>query len=196
MKKAYLIHGWKAGPETTFFPWLRRHLEQAGYQVSAPAMPHPNVPQVEEWLACLKTTIQQPDEDTLIIAHSLGALATMFFLQELPMSTKVGRVILVAPPLVVPKTLSAAEVHFSRPWFVRPLDQAKIKGHITDFLMVFSDNDQRISLENEVYAREVFGVKTILEHNMGHYSRESTPEVEATVPRVLEEALRPMQVES
>lgn len=192
MKKAYIIHGWKASPSGAFIPWLKQRLEENGYEVTVPALPNPNVPQVEEWLATLRATIQAPDEETLIIAHSLGALATLFFLQELQATVKVGRVILIGPPLIVPKVLSAAELHFSRPWFVRPIEPAKCKSHVTDFVMFFSDNDHRISLDNEVYARETYGVKTIVEHDMGHYSRESTSEVEATVPRVLEEALKPL----
>ena len=196
MKKAYLIHGWKATPMSGFFPWLKKQLEENGYTVTTPALPNPSVPQVEDWLRTLKATIQDPDEETLIIAHSLGAKATLFFLDELPMGSRVGRVVLVAPPLLVPGNLSAAEAHFSKPWFVRPLDAARIKSHVSDFLMFFSDNDHYIALENEARARELFGVRTIIEPGMGHYSRESHDGVEATVPQVLEEALRPLPIES
>ena len=196
MKKAYLIHGWKASPGSGFFPWLQKQLEENGYSVAAPALPHPNVPQVEEWIRTLKMTIQNTDEETLIIAHSLGAKAALFFLDGLPEGSKVGRVILVAPPLLVPENLSVAETFFSKPWFVRPMDAARIKSHVSDFLMFFSDNDHYIALENEARARELFGVRTIIEPGMGHYSRESHDGVEATVPQVLVEALKPLPIES
>ena len=43
-KRAFIIHGWDGYPEEGWFPWLKAELEQRGFTVEIPSMPHPAEP--------------------------------------------------------------------------------------------------------------------------------------------------------
>lgn len=187
MKRAYLIHGWGGHPDGAFRPWLARKLRAHGYEVEIPALPDTEHPKIEKWVPFLSSLITSPDEDTIIIGHSLGCQAVLRFLETLPEGTHVGRTILVASPFNSISGLEREEEVIARPWVTTPLDFEKVKragGRITAF---FSDNDPWIPLDNEKSMREKLSAKTIIQHKKRHYG-----EVDglAEVPAVLEEILK------
>ena len=55
--KFVLIHGFKASPESNFFPWLKDELRKLGHEVEVPALPHPESPDAEEWTKYLVDNI-------------------------------------------------------------------------------------------------------------------------------------------
>lgn len=193
MKRAFLIHGWLGNENRAFFPWLRQQLEVHGFEVHIPAMPNPSFPEYRRWLECLTQNILHPDAETLVIGHSIGAKAVLAFLQDLPEGSEVGRVILVAAPLIVVGAVLLVGEGTSKPWFERPIDAEKIKKVAKDLVLFYSDSDLLVSIENEAYAREILGVKTIVEHDMGHYHRSGE---RGAVPKIFAEALRPLAVDS
>ena len=82
--KVFLVHGWDGSPANNWFPWLKRELEQRGFLVSAPAMPHPRMPTIEDWVSHLSATVGKPDENTYLIGHSMGCQAIARYLERLP----------------------------------------------------------------------------------------------------------------
>lgn len=67
-----------------------------GAQVNVIPLPNSETPKLEQWLDCLKDHIGVPDEQTHFVAHSLGCVATLKYLQAWPSDTKVGSLTLVA----------------------------------------------------------------------------------------------------
>jgi predicted alpha/beta hydrolase family esterase len=80
-KRFIIVHGWKSGPEDAWFPWLRNELESIGGTVAIPPMPHPDTPEVELWLENIKEVIGEPDKDTFLVGHSLGAFIVLKYLE-------------------------------------------------------------------------------------------------------------------
>ncbi len=169
MKRAYLIHGWSGTPEHGFFPWLKRELEARGYAVEAPAMPDADAPAYEKWMPFLETLVGTPDEQTLLVGHSMGGQAALRFLERLPDGARVGTVVLVAPVIDRIKGMSPAEELVARPWLERPLDWAKIGRSVDAIVGIFSDNDRWIPTEGEALVRELGG-KTMMLHGRSHFS--------------------------
>ena len=74
--KAYLIHGWEGYPENCWFPWLKKQLEEKNYKVEVPEMPDTDHPKIESWVNKLKEIVI-PDEETILIGHSIGCQAIL-----------------------------------------------------------------------------------------------------------------------
>ena len=54
MKRVVIIHGYQGEPMRGFRPWLKKELEARGFDVSMPAMPKPDAPDSDEWVAAIK----------------------------------------------------------------------------------------------------------------------------------------------
>jgi len=97
MKKAYIIHGWGGNSEEGWLPWLKKELEAKGFEALAFDMPDTENPKIETWVKYLEDNIQNPDEETILIGHSIGCQTILRYLEKFPENVKVGKAILIAP---------------------------------------------------------------------------------------------------
>jgi len=74
MKRAIIIHAWESTPEEHWYLEEKKLLEEKGYTVEIPKMPGERWPKLDEWLKVIEAL--KPDEDTVMIGHSLGPAAT------------------------------------------------------------------------------------------------------------------------
>lgn len=70
MKKVFLIHGYNGIPP--IFKWLKEELTKKGYQVIAPEFPNGEKIDFNLWIKTLDLYKDKFDENTIIIAHSIG----------------------------------------------------------------------------------------------------------------------------
>src|SRR3989344_4974424 len=100
MRKVFLIHGFEGRPDNHWFPWLTLELKANGFDVSAPQMPHPMQPKLNEWLAFLKKYVGKPNRETYFVGHSLGCITITRYLAELSpkqsANLRIGGAVLVA----------------------------------------------------------------------------------------------------
>lgn len=170
MKRAYLIHGWGGSPEGGLLPWLKGELEARGYVVDAPQMPDATEPAFEKWVPFLEERVGVPDDETLIVGHSMGGQAALRLLERLPEGTRVGTVALVAPVIETILGMGADDARVARPWLDRAFDAEKIRRSVRSLVGIFSDNDRYIPLTSEAIVREQFGARTVVLSNRGHFS--------------------------
>lgn len=81
-KKIYIVHGYKASPNDHWFPWLSRKLQLAGHFSKRVMLAQSSQPDFEAWQKFLALQIPELDEDTIIVAHSLGCLAALHYLNQ------------------------------------------------------------------------------------------------------------------
>lgn len=82
MIRAILIHGnCGSKPTDNWLPYLKRELEKMGIQVEAPQFPDADLARASYWLPFLKDELR-PDEQTIIVGHSSGAIAAMRFAEH------------------------------------------------------------------------------------------------------------------
>lgn len=165
-KRVFIIHGWEGTPRAHWFPWLKRELEERGFQVQAPAMPHPKKPKLAEWLAHLEKMVGQADENTYFVGHSLGVITILRFLESIPHPKKVGGAVLVAG---FSKPIGYKELNS---FFVEPVDYHKIKNSVNKIVAIHSDNDPYVLLENGEILRDNLGAKLIIIPLAGHLNQE------------------------
>lgn len=83
-KKIYIIHGLGATPEDHWFPWLAEKInELPNHQAAILQMPNPAQPDPEQWFARLTQEIPVLDENTYLVAHSLGCITILNYLSHI-----------------------------------------------------------------------------------------------------------------
>lgn len=131
MKNASIFHGHGSTSKSFWHPWLRKQLEEQGYNVWLPDMPDTNLPELSKWLPfALKNGTY--NSDTVLIGHSCGVPLVFSILENI--DVRIKKAILVAG-------------------FIKPLDDKpdpilqdsynweKIKNNCEKFIVINSDND-------------------------------------------------------
>ncbi len=180
MKRAFIIHGWEGRPDSNWFDWLRSELEKKGFSVEIPQMPNADHPQIEEWLAHLEEIIGEPDVDTYLIGHSLGAIAILRYLERLK-GKKIGGAVFAAG---FPESIGIPEIEN---FFAAPLNYEKVKFAAKNFVAINSDNDHYVPLRNGEILRDKLGAKLIVVPNGRHLNE---GEGNFQFPTMLKEILR------
>ncbi len=87
MKNAMIFHGTADTPNGFWFPWLKKELESADFNVWAPQLPDSDDPQVDKWLPFI---IENGNftEDTVLIGHSAGAAIILSVLEEIKVEVR------------------------------------------------------------------------------------------------------------
>ena len=190
-KRAYLIHGWGDSPLGSWFPWLKLELEEKGYQVSVPAMPHPERPTIEDWVAALSTAVDpMPDEETVLVGHSVGCQTILRYIQKLPEEVEIGQVALVAPWLVL-SGIEKDEEGIAKPWLETPIDFGAIRKRVDRFGLLFSEDDPYVPIRENVdlFHEALLDAFGMILPNKGHISGFDNPPV-----RELPEIFQVLQV--
>src|SRR3989344_6268623 len=149
-KRAFIIHRWGGSPADDWLPWLKTELEKKDYLVIAPSMPDTDYPDIEKWVGCLNFELKNPDDQTLLIGHSIGCQAIMRYLEILPKPYKVGHLLFVAGWFnLKPETLQAEgpeSVAPAEPWLETPIETEKVKHTYASLTVLLSDNDPYVPL--------------------------------------------------
>ncbi|MFI0780087.1 RBBP9/YdeN family alpha/beta hydrolase [Streptomyces sp. NPDC021212] len=95
-RRASIIHGYGASPEDHWFGWLGEQLDAHGIVTTIPALPNPQDPDPAQWTEAVRTDVGTPDENTIVIAHSLGCLTVLRHLRSLPAPWRLGTLVLVS----------------------------------------------------------------------------------------------------
>jgi uncharacterized protein len=178
-KRVFIIHGYLSSPNEAWLPWLQRALEERGYLVSLPPMPHPDRPVISEWIDFIARLVGEPDDRTILIGHSLGCQGVLRYLETVGAAGKsVARTVLVAG--IFPTGMSPAEADAETggdtaldPWFSTGLDPTKVKNAAGDCTVILSDNDPYIGIDRaKAIFRATLDPKIIIERGLGHFNED------------------------
>src|SRR3989344_487554 len=172
MKKVYIIHGWSGSPNEPLFKWLDAELNKAGFEVVVPEMPDTDHPKIETWVPFLKELIGIPNENIFFIGHSIGCQTILRFLETLPDDVKIGGAVFIAGWYDVRNIETEEDNKIVAPWVNTPRDDEKIKRIVNRPVVILSDDDPFVALENKNSWEEKVGAKVLIEHNKGHFTEE------------------------
>lgn len=92
-----LVHGLAATKKSNWFPWLEEVINsKLGLSVKAISLPRSKIPKIDKWIESLYKEIVNPDENTLFIAHSLGCITLLKYIEGMPDTVTIGGVILIS----------------------------------------------------------------------------------------------------
>lgn len=165
MPTAIIIHGAYGTPREHWIPWMRAQLEQSGYAVHVPQFPTPEDQSLENWLAVFAEYEQYLDNDSIMIAHSIGVAFTLNVLERLNKPIKAAYLVAgFVGPLgleldTINKTIADKE-----------FDWEKIKANCKHFAVISSDDDPYVPLKKGQELAHRLGVDVTLIQNAGHFN--------------------------
>ena len=171
-KRVFIIHGWDGYPEEGIFPWLKKELQNRGFEVFNPPMPDPLKPKIETWVQYLKKQVGIPDKDTFLFGHSIGSQTILRYLESLNGNESVGGAVFLAgwTHLTGGAYETDEDAIIAKPWLETPLNWNKIKSRSGKFVAIFSDNDPLVPISDAKIFESKLGAKIIIEHGKEHFS--------------------------
>jgi len=141
-KRILIIHGWESNSKEHWFLEEKERLEKLGHVVIVPDMPNSFHPQQDAWVDVI--TNFAPDDNSILIGHSLGGVAVLRYLEG---STKISKCILIATPI---SKLTRVGYNFSPiKNFLEPnFNWEKIKKNCKEFIVMNQTNDRSVPLQH------------------------------------------------
>ncbi|OTG94122.1 RBBP9/YdeN family alpha/beta hydrolase [Acinetobacter sp. ANC 3832] len=93
----FIVHGYQASPEKHWFPWLAKKVQDTGSSCEIVHLEDANQPQYAEWKQGLEIQISPLNEQSIVIAHSLGCLSVLDFLSQALNGRSLKAIFLIAP---------------------------------------------------------------------------------------------------
>lgn len=185
MKKVIIVHRWDGSPDTDWYPWLKRELENKGYHVIVPEMPSPSEPTIPFWVGELIETLDEPDRETSFIGHSIGCQTIMRYIETLPENVRVGKVVFVAGWFDLENLENEESERIAKPWIERPINMHSVKNKVRE-MKVFLSSDEPYGFieENASTFKNELGAKVVIEKGKGHFTENDGV---TKVPEVLAE---------
>jgi predicted alpha/beta hydrolase family esterase len=180
-KHAAIFHGTGDSPEKYWLPWIKRELEQSGYEVYAPVLPQNSTPDKDIYETFIRAS-NWDFTDNVLIGHSSGA-TTILNLLSAEWFPHVKAVVLVGTFLNEKLTKSVswyAPGQFDH-LFLPHYDPSIIKQKADRFYFVHGDNDPYCDINDvQKLSDEVGGVFITIPngHHLGGTSnRAELPEL-------------------
>ncbi len=172
MKRVIILHGWGGSPEEPMIKWLGEKLSKEGFETIIPEMPETDTPKIIPWVNKVKEIVEDVNEETYFIGHSVGCQTVLRFLET--QNNKIGGVVFIAPWMKLDEETIREEgeevIEIARPWEETPIDWKRVKKVIGKSICILSDNDPFVPLDNAELFKENLNAEIIIEHDKGHYT--------------------------
>ena len=166
-KKVYIVHGDQESPNDHWFPWLSQQVQDSGHLARRLRLPDANTPNFQIWQQALQMQMPKLDPESIIVAHSLGCLASLHFLTQELSQTQIKGLILVAG--FKDKLTALPELD----GFIRQakLDMAILQKQIATRFLLFSCNDPYVSPPKAVLLGHFINAQMQEVKHAGHFMR-------------------------
>jgi len=143
-----ILHGWGGNKPAHWQEHLYAGLTAAGAKVHYPKMPEPTAPNLEAWLErahaeLAEIATQSPDSPLTVLTHSLGAITWMHIAASKGANAAriADRVLLVAPPYVLPEAPPLDAPPTVTAFFPPPFDAAAIRAVARETVIIATNTD-------------------------------------------------------
>ena len=166
MKNALILHGTMGSPKGNWLQWLKRELTKMSYKVWVPKLPYPKKPRVSRNIKyILGNKKWKFNNDSVLIGHSSGPATILGILNELPENVKVKKCIFVS-------AFTENDWEPNAKLFDYKYDFAKIKKNAKNYILIHSDDDPYVPLEQSINLSKKLGGKLIVIRSQGHFNLE------------------------
>ena len=178
VKKVYLIHGWDGNSSSEpWFQWLKTELPKKNIEIITFDMPNTSEPKIEEWVGYLRKKIDNIDEQTYFVGHSIGCQTILRFLEKLPKHKKIAGCVFVAGWFDLINQ-SPEELEIAHPWINSKIDFPRVLEHCNNFLGIFSNDDPFVHLSETEKFKKNLGARVIIKNGEEHFNEtKEIPEI-------------------
>ncbi|GLY16849.1 alpha/beta hydrolase [Kineosporia rhizophila] len=186
--RVVVLHGYGATPDDHWFGWLSQELTALGIATRVPALPEPQAPEAEAWLAATAAAVGPVDARTHLVAHSLGCLTLLRHLATLPADPgtwELGGLTLVAGFTGPLPALPQLDGYLADPITGDVSDEAlqRIATRTRRLRVLRSDNDALVPAEATDALAQRLGTVAQIVPQAGHFLADDGV---TTLPAVLE----------
>lgn len=170
-RKYVFLHGWRSSTQKAFFPWLKKELEDLGHEVVALDLPNPYLPNPQEQADYILSQVKF-DNNTIIVAHSLGSVVAYRILEKL--KSPIHKLVLVAG-LIEPRFRDKPrpEAKYLLNW---KFDLEKIKKNASEIIILEDEHDIIIPAgESSTIQKALGGLAFVLKANKSHFCASVEP---------------------
>ena len=172
MKTAIILHGTLGSPDSNWFQWLKKELEQRNFDVWLPQLPDSSQPSLKKWAQFVTENCPfEINAETLIIGHSSGAILALVLAEQ--NTEKLGAIVAVSVfhdnSLQWEPNDKLFDVQF---------DWTTIQEGVNKLIFIHSDNDPYVPLEQAEYVAHKTGGDLLIIPNQGHFNLEYKKEYE------------------
>ncbi len=169
MKNAIIIHGAYGNPSENWYPWLKKELENKGLIVYTPIFPTPINQSFTTWENIIKHIVNEIDENTLIIAHSVGVPFILKIITKYQIN--ISNVFLVSGFI---SKLDNDKFDKINKTFLTKIDWSKFNSSSPDTNIYHSDNDPYVNKSHALeLSKKIPGSRLTIIKNAGHFNDES-----------------------
>lgn len=158
-----IVHGWDAAPDSNWFPWLKKILEEEGIFCVVPSMPNSPLPQLEEWKNHLRKTIESlPQGKLILVGHSLGCITIAHYLAASANVHAHGCIFVAG-------FSGNIRIHAIKEFYETAVDLQQVKQKIGKAISILSLDDKAVPAEkSREFSREI-GAEVIEVKGYGHF---------------------------
>lgn len=162
-KRVVIAHGWADDPTKGWLGWIQGELSKEGIKASAPQFPNPKTPETPDWMQTFRAAIGEPDDELVLVGHSLGCLVVLRYLSDLDPSVRVAGIVLVAGMADIPQW-------HPNELFEPPLDFKKIQQIAKKRICIYSDDDDKVLPERSKELAKLIDAELVLDAGKGHFA--------------------------
>jgi predicted alpha/beta hydrolase family esterase len=177
-RHALIVHGYGATPADHWFGWVARRLRAGGTVTTVPTLPEPLDPDPGAWVDAVRAAAGEVDEDSLIVAHSLGCLTVLRHLRSLTGPWRLGTLVLVAGFVDTLPALPELDGVIAD-----GCDVTGLADHIDRTVLLRSDNDTLVPAAHTDRLAGLLGTTARIVPGAGHFL---TDDGVTSLPEVLE----------
>lgn len=137
----YIVHGFMASPSDHWFQWLKEKLEERGISVKVLELPDSSAPNPIVWQKALYENIDRLNRNTFFVAHSLGCVSLLTYLQENINDKSIGGLVLVSgfvsPLPKLPQLNDFVEYQFDFEKIISAVKQRTVIGSPQDSIVPY-----------------------------------------------------------
>ena len=165
MTQIYVVHGYTASPEENWFPWLQQQADQAGLKLKVLRLDPSERPRLATWQQQMHNQIGALDADDIVIAHSLGCIATLHYLTQVLQHKTLAKLILVA----------GFNGRLGRLEEVNPfidatqIDFELLKRQVKQRIVIYSAGDERVLPKFSLEQAQSLHAEIIEAQHQGHF---------------------------
>ena len=165
MPKAFLFHGTGGHSKENWLPWMKKELEDRGYETVIPDFPDADSPHPDKWYPIIDALVPEVESDSILIGHSLGGAVALRFLERIHVTLNVAAI--VSPTLGI---MPIKYIEGDHPFLEGGFNWNTIRRRAEHFVVFHSDNDPYVCMANGAKAAEKLGVELSFVANAGHFN--------------------------
>ncbi|MGE8561356.1 MAG: RBBP9/YdeN family alpha/beta hydrolase [Acinetobacter sp.] len=165
MAQVVVVHGYTASPEENWYPWIQQTADQQHYSLKVLRLDPSTKPQLQVWQQQMAEQIGRLDENSIVIAHSLGTIAALHYLSKNLTDQRIKQLVLVAGFNGrlgrlddVSPFIDAAQIDFDL-----------LKNQIEHRVVIYSEGDKHVLPKFSLEQARSLDAKVIAAKHQGHF---------------------------